>query len=215
MYDKFIKLLDDPKLATAIASFLVVILTWLTRQIMKVPRLFKDQKNTRRNQQSVIDGAKRDNILYRLKRTGAIYIHLVRYHNGGGALKRGAPLKMSVDIEKLGSACDLCATTCRQGKAKPILHQWQNIQITGSWNVVVKNTVLHPGEINVVKMEDLDHEHKEIWEEVSIAEYREIFVKHKRTCFYTIGISFCPRFKNSNHSDGALSLAARQMANLL
>ena len=215
MYDKIIKLLDDPKLATAVASFILVLFTWLTRQAMRIPRHFKNKANTKRNQQSVIDGAKRDHVLAKLKKTGAIYIHLIRYHNGGGALKHGAPLRMSVDIEKLGSACDKCVTKCRSNGSGPLIYNWQNILISGSWLNVVKHSVLNPTEVTVVKKKQLDHEHQEIWEASNISMYKEIFVIHKRTCFYTIGLSFCPRFEEVGQADGALSLASRQMANLL
>lgn len=217
MYDKFIKLLDDPKFAAGIASMLLAAVGWLTRQLSKVPHQYRQKAREKRNQQSVVDGARRDRIMHDLKRTGAKYIHLVRYHNGGSKLKQGVPISLTVDLEKTGSICDKCITKCRfyNGEIKPLMNDWQNIKIQGSWFNVVKRTVLSPNDVNIVKLSQLDAAHQQIWEKYVIDEYHEILVKHKKDCFYTIGLSFCPRFKNHGQTQGILSLAARQMANLL
>lgn len=217
MQGKIIKLLDDPKLATAIASFMVVLLSWITRHLMKIPRLYKDKSREKRNQRAIIEGGKRDRILNELLDTGAKYIHLVRYHNGGSKLKHGVPIAMSVDMEKTNDmVCEKCATKCRfyRGSVDPIIDEWQKIKLRGSWFDVVKHTVMNPNDVNVVNSDQLDASHRQIWEQYTIDQYHEILVKHKRDCFYCIGLSFCPRMKEVN-TQGKLSLAARQMANLL
>jgi hypothetical protein len=218
MYEKLIKLLDDPKLAGAVATMLLAVFTWFARQMSFVPKYYIQKANTKRNENSVIDGARRDQLLNKLKHTGAIYIHLIRYHNGGGELKKGVPIKLTVDIEKLGHVCSKCVSGCRMRTREfppPIIDQWQNITITGCWNNIVRKTVLNPHDVTFVTYKDMDHEHRDIWDQYNIKAYKEIFVKHRKTCFYTIGISFCNRFEDVKNIDGALSMAAKQMANLL
>lgn len=216
MLDKLLRILDDERITAAFAAFVLAIFTFIIRQASKLPRIIENARNTKRNQQSIIDGARRDGILRDLKDTGAKFIHLVRYHNGGGALKRGTPIYMTVDIEKLGSACDNCIAHCRayKGHAEPIIDERQKIRINGAWFNVVKKTVLNPDDVNEVRPEDLDENHRQIWEKYNIQEYHEIFVVHKHDCFYCIGLSFCSRFTAARTS-GSMSIAARQMANLL
>jgi hypothetical protein len=217
MLDRLLKILDDDRAAGAIAAMALGVITWVVRNFGKIPRLLEYKRIERRNRESIVDGAKRDNILNELKATGAKYIHLVRYHNGGGALKRGTPIYLSVDIEKTGISCEGCLSHCRtyKGYVPPIIDEWQKIRIKGAWFGIVENTVLNPDDVNVVNYEDLDHEHREIWDRLNLKEYHEIFVLHKNDCFYCIGLSFCSRFQGSVHTSGVLSLASRQLANLL
>lgn len=210
-------MLDDERLAAGAAAFALAFVTWIIKQGGAIPRYFEQKKYSKRNTASIIDGAKRDMVMRSLKDTGAKYIHLIRYHNGGGHLKKGSPIHLSVDIEILGDSCDHCITHCRQfkGYKVPIQPDWQNIKIQGSWFTVVRETVTNPEVVNVVRYEQLDLQHQHIWEGYNIKEYHEIFVCHMADCFYCIGLSFCSRFAHKADTAGLMSLASRNLANLL
>ncbi len=123
---------------------------------------------------------------------------------------------MTVDWEETGHVCTNCVANCRNYREIPRLqNQWQGIHITEAWHRVIEKTLLLKGEINTVNYSNLDGNHQQLWNDAKIHIYKEVLIKHKKFGFYTLGLSFCIRFKNYDDADGMMSLAARQLKNLL
>lgn len=217
----FWKLISDEKVVAALGALIVALLTYMTRALTYVPRKFKEKQNKIANQQAIVAGWKRNEILSGLLDVGAVYVLLVRYHNGGGLLKNSRFIYMSVDVEKLGYVCMKCMGNCQargNGFAKSIAKDWQNFKIynTDGYFEWIKDVVVHDNKVHSVDIEQMDTNGKMLNASYGIYAVREIFVKHADNRFYTILLAFCKRTRNIDDSiNSQIIMAANRMAPLV
>lgn len=146
------------------------------------------------------------------RQTGALYIHVIRYHNGGGGIKKGNPLRMTVEWEYPGTHCSGCMNDCPIHQKVPrIQRDWDNVPLTPAWLHIVRNTVENKDKTNSHSIENLDQESRDIWTVYRISLYKEKFIKHTETSFYTLGISFCERTKMIENVDGLMVHASNRL----
>ena len=137
---------------------------------------------------------------------GAIYSHVIQYHNHG-------PKKMSVLIESTGKPCKDCITKCsNQGTIRRLKEEWDDRPIDPFWLTrMALKTLELDGRVNHVNYDDLDTIHKEIWSDVNIYQFREILVKVKNDGFITLSFSFCSRFTEVGNVDAILTNLANRI----
>jgi hypothetical protein len=74
--------------------------------------------------------------------SGAIYVHIIHYHNGKVSMKKKYVLdKMTVEWEELGRVCHNCITKCRYTGVEPLQDQWDNVAISEGWREIMTETI--------------------------------------------------------------------------
>lgn len=200
-----------------IAAVIGLIVTALATWFYKVPRLITEKIIEKQQLKAIQSGSKVANIIADLcQRSGALYVHIIRYHNGGDRLKEGHPVNMTVDWEAVGTACNSCANQCEfRGHRVRVQADWQSQPLDQGWFKVVEKTISNKHEPQKWTIEEMDTKHQEIWSALGIFRFKEMFIKHKTKGFYTLGLSFCQRFKGYDRADGHMAHAAKQLINLL
>lgn len=203
-----------------IAALVAAILSLLVAFFKRIPK-FIGIKHTRLDEITVINkGSEINNIANDLSDySGAIYIHIVRYHNGGKRNKNKPVYwdKMTVDWEEIGRSCEMCITACRNRlEIKRVQKEWQGIPITDNWrHKVMDRTRMLSGEIHTVHKAELNKVHQSIFNRLGIGCYKEVYIKEKKDGMYTLGLSFCDRFINYQQAEGMIYLAAKQLRNII
>lgn len=203
-----------------VAALIVAILTALIAYFKKLPAyIIKKRAEKRRRRLEITQlaavkaGNKINNIIDQLGNdTGALYVHIIRYHNGGYPLEVGHALNMTVEWEEPGHSCDGCMTQCSMYKKVPrVQHQWKGQPVTGNWFDIIEHTLNNKTECTTIPIENMDDEHADLWKTYNIALFKEVFIKHTELGFYTLGLSFCRRTKDIDVADGLMVHAAGQL----
>jgi len=202
-----------------IAGLIAAILAALIAFFKRVPKFIGITRTPLTGVKIVNKGSEINNIINDLSDySGAIYVHIVRYHNG--KKDKNKPIhwdKMTVEWEEIGHACDKCITACRNRlEVKRVQKEWQKIPITDNWRHKAMNkTRSLQGEINTICKGDLNEIHQSIFDRLDIECYKEVYVKSDQTEMYTLGLSFCGRFSNYVQAEGMIYLAAKQLRNII
>jgi len=166
------------------------------------------------------DGLK--TIFRTLKRhSGALYIHVIRYHNGHEADDKSEIIdydRMSIEYEIIGKTCGLCGADCFKltGGIPEVKPDWQGIPIADDWRAECYNkTMKSKGEVNTVSIDQMSAAGQEIFEIHRLKIYKEIFICKTKRGIYTLGLSFCNKFEKPSLADGMMTLAAKQLSNNL
>lgn len=196
----------------AIAAILVVLVIVLFKFFSKVPSMVLEKYRTKKYKSGMYKASAINNIMNHLgKRSGAIYVHIVRYHNGGREFA-------TVEWEETGNICTGCTfKDCfESGEEIPLLQsRWQRSPLKNDWIAVVEKSINLHGQINKVVPKDLDEMSKKIWEEARIVLYKEVFLKIKHSGVYTLGLSFCKFHDTTEDNDALIFQLANQLRHLL
>ena len=180
-----------------LAGLVALLLTAAATFFRKLPQYIVE-KRQRRNFEDVVN---LDIILDDLvEETGAVYGHIIKYHNGNKELKPGAEWRMTVTWESLGKPCLDCEHKCVFGKTnkrKRLQQDWDNVPVSSNWFRIVSKAYLNPNQphITYITDEDLSDIEVEVWKQAGIHSFMEILIKVKDRKFFTLGLSFC-----ENHS---------------
>lgn len=209
IFDKVIS-----KITEELATLLIIIITSLFAFFRKLPERFLH--NYRKNKQlaGLMKGSNINNIVSELKWGGALFIHIIRYHNGG-------PYKMTIEWEEVGIPCLGCAHPCRRNliTPKPLQQDWQAVKVSAVWNkVVISKTIQLDGAVNtvVITNDGFDQFTKDIWEASKIYTYMEVLLKHSGSKeSWCLGLSFCENFQDFEGVRVNMEMAARKLRKLL
>jgi len=203
-----------------IAGLVAAIIAALLAFFKRVPKLIGVKRTVLDGVVIVDRGSEINNTVNHLgKYSGAIYIHIIRYHNGKSN-RPGKPVywdKMTVAWEETGRACQNCLTQCGNSKdIRPVQKEWEKIEITPDWRLkVLDKTRQLNGDIHTVTIEQMGRFHKSVFKSLGIKTYKEVYIKEKKGEMYTLGLSFCARFENYFEAEGMMMLAAKQLKNVL
>lgn len=156
-----------------------------------------------------------------LKRwSGALYIHVIRYHNGEDTKHAGDVVhydRMTVEYEVIGHTCGECGSDCFKVTGIPeVKEEWKGVKIDDDWRArCYEPTCRSRGDVNTVKIEQLNKSGQDIFNRLEIKVFKEIFICKTKRGTYTLGLSFCNRYKKVNLADGMMTLAAKNLSNNL
>lgn len=203
--------------ALILASIGAIILAGLKR----LPK-FIGFERTILDELTIINRAEALRLIFRtLKRhSGALYIHIIRYHNGKKIEHEGDPViydRMSVEYEIIGHTCGDCGTDCFKITGVPeVKHEWQKIPIADDWRAeAYDKTMASKGQVNTVRKEQMSKVGQEIFDRLKIEIFKEIFICKTKRGTYTLGLSFCSRYRKVGLADGMMVLAAKNLSNSL
>lgn len=204
------KLFED-KTIEVISVIVTALFIAINRFFKKLPGAILHRIRRGKQLDGLQKGSAINNIIRKLALdSGAIYVHLIRYHNGG-------PYKMTVEWESIGRICHNCVKQCGNFKSiKPLQSDWSGQPVSNIWSLVIQNTIKLDGLINEVDGCNFDKLHKDIWIDAKIHSYKEIVLKHKANKdTWCLGLSFCERFNNHNEADIMMEMASRKLKKLL
>jgi hypothetical protein len=211
------------KSAEGIIAGLVFLFTLLISMWKRIPKKVLHQYRKNNQLEGLKKGSEINNIMSKLKSSGAIYITIIRYHNGG-------PYKMSVEWEVLGDPCMKCAHQCKNyGNLKPLQKDWQGIKVNNVWAKITSETIMSDGRMNTKRIEWFDSDqvvkdcnstdiefNKKIWDLYGISSFKEMLLTHKSGKeSYTLGLSFCARFRDYEEADLQMEMARRKLRHLI
>ena len=147
----------ENKATEIVVTILVFSISALVAFFRKLPKRYKHNYRRKRQMEGLRKGSTINNIIRKLTlESNAIYIHVIRYHNGG-------PYKMSVEWEGTGLTCAGCTHSCRNFKGvRPVQKDWQNEKVTDIWGEIVYNTIRLDGGLNIVTSNTFDQMHMDI-----------------------------------------------------
>ena len=199
--------LIEGKLNEGLAVLIATILTSIILFFKKLPGLIQHKTKAK----VILHDWKKDSKVFGyiqddVDRCGAIYSHVIQYHNHG-------PKKMSVLIESIGKPCTNCISKCRNvASIRRLQEEWIERPIASFWlDRMALKTLELDGRVNHVNYDELDNLHKEIWNDVNINQFREILVKVKNDGFITLSFSFCSRFTEAENIDARLTNLANRI----
>jgi len=152
--------------------------------------------------------------------SGALYIHVIRYHNGKKNKDLSKPVhydRMSVEYEEIGKTCGQCGTDCFKFKTIPELKpDWQKIPIADDWRKgVYDKTVALKQSVHTISVDQLDQSGQEIFQRFHIKLFKEIYIGTTERGTYTLGLSFCTKFEDTNSAEGLMTLSSKQLSNYM
>lgn len=192
----------------AIGYVIAIMVAAVIAFFKKIPLFYRTKANKIRNELIWKNASATYNIIQRLAdTTGAIYVHVVRYHNKG-------PHKLTIDAEVLGRSCDNCITKCNYNRQiKRIQHDWQGVPLT-SWGVKNALQVMQDKSVNLI-VNNISEAEKDVFVNYGIYNMRQVFIKHKHDGFIVLSVSFCERFKAINNVNGLIESEARRLEKYL
>ena len=198
-----------------VTGIIVIIGTAVLTLMKKLPSVIITNRKEHRHIKFIDQASNINNIIDTLaKHSGAIYVHVVHYRNGYKGKKYKAN-RMTVKYERTGLVCDMCASKCML-EIKRIQDDWDEIEISDYWLSVMEETINLDGRINTIRFDELEPISQSIWKNLHIEVYKEIFIKSINLhSYFTLGLSFCNRFKKFDWAEGMMSLAARQLKTAL
>jgi hypothetical protein len=219
------KIIEMVKSLEGIIAGLVFLFTSLIYFLKKMRLRERILHHYRKNKQlaGLREGSEINNIIAKLKNSGATYITIIRYHNGG-------PYKMSVEWEALGDPCTTCVHQCAvYGKLKPLQKDWQGIKVNNVWAEIIEKTISLDGKLNTKDMAWFDSDdvvdnhsqldidfNKNIWKAYGIDTFKEVLLSHKSgKQTMTLGLSFCARFSDYHGADIKMEMARRRLKELV
>ena len=151
--------------------------------------------------------------------TGAIYGHIINYHDGHKELLAGDKWRMTVTWESLGKPCVSCTNTCEfreLGGRKRLQEEWQDVHVTSGWFKTVSKAYLDKSTYHLTSVTDkkIGKEELEIFQRSGIHTFVEILIKVKNKTFYTLGLSFCKKYEEEGRYI-AIIPAGKRLAKLL
>lgn len=220
-----IKLMDWQEKANEFAAAVLLALgAALIAFFKKLPKYLREKKKAKELKAAVelqFAAVKVGNKINRIidslgNSTGALYVHIIRYHNGGDAVKPGKGLNITVEWEEPGKPCSGCVDKCSfYNKVPRIQHEWKGQPVVGNWFDIVDHTLNHKDGVTTYSIEEMDSAHQDVWQRVNIHLYKEMFIKHTEMGFYTLGLSFCRRLRNVRNVDGQMIQAVGQLKQLI
>jgi len=206
-----IQKLFEEKTIEIIGIIVTAIFLSLNRFFKRLPDYIFQKIRKEKQLEGLQKGSAINNVIRELAlNAGAIYVHLIRYHNGG-------PYKMTVEWESLGRACPQCITKCKNYKGiPPLQNDWRSYQLSNIWAEIVAKTIQMDGVINEVDGSGFDQLHKDMWNNYKIHSYKEVIVKHKSNKdTWCLGLSFCQRFEDHHEANAMMDMARRKLKDLL
>ena len=150
--------------------------------------------------------------------SNAVYNVINLYHNGGGNLEKNTKIHLTIKWERIrNNLCSGCMTTdCVLKQRIPrIKDDFQQDEINDEWRQFVNKTVHLKGEINSSTTDKIGPLTKQVWAKYGVFKYNEVILKHKSYGFYTLGMGYCHRFKDTTVPYGIIQRAVNRLKKLL
>jgi hypothetical protein len=197
-----------------IAGLIAAFVAWFTLILRKLPDYLLEVRQKREFDKL----GKLDVLLDEIvDDVGAIYGHVIKYHNGGEELAVGNNWLMSVVWESVGKPCHDCGDRCAFAKKhKRLQSEWQKEPISSEWFKIVQKSYLEREKCHATSIDDknLGEVQRQIFKRSNIHTYMEVFIKSRKMEFFTLGLSFCDKHEGLK-SCGAVIITARQLNKLL
>jgi len=185
----------------------------------KLPRYIAEKISEHRNIKALSAGsAINDAIAHVTEDSKAVYNLINLYHNGGGNLEKNTKIHVTIKWERIRSSlCSGCMRTdCVLKQRIPrIKDDFNKEEINDEWRQFVSKTVHLKGEINSSETDMIGRLTKQIWEKYGVFKYNEVVLKHKSYGFYTLGMAYCHRFKDTVVPYGSIGRAVNRLKKLL
>ena len=214
------------KVDEGLVAFLLLISTAVIAFIKRIPAKVIHEYRRRKQLVDIAKGSEINNIIRKLKVTGALFIHIIKYHNGG-------PYKMTVEWEAVGDPCHYCKHQCthfKNGKVQPLQKHWVNQRVSNVWAHIIGKTLHLNGGLNTFTIGDFDklvedpekhveaaeiENHKAIFRSANIEVFKENLLIMSGKDSYTLGLSYCPQAVITEENDIDQLMAARLLKKAL
>jgi hypothetical protein len=192
----------------AVGYIIAILIAALLAFFKKIPFFYRSKANRIRNETIWYNASATYNIIQNLADiTGAMYVHVVRYHNKG-------PHKLTIDAEVTGKSCGNCVTQCHLNRRiERMQHDWQAVPLT-SWGVKNALNILNNTATDLT-VQDITESERDVFMRYGICTMKQVFIKHKPDGFIVLSVSFCCRFKAINNVNGLISQEARRLEKYL
>ena len=215
-YMEWYKLFEE-QISKGLGALIGIVIATAIVFFRKLPKYIIEKISESRNVRALAIGSSINDELYTISENSyAMYNHIILYHNGKGNIKKDKEIHMTVKWERIGHTCDGCMSDCSfKGKIPRIKKDWKNQEVSPQWRKLVERTVNLKHELINSNFDDMEDEVKDIWEKAKIFAYKEILIKHKSFGFYTLGLSYCQRFKDVNIPEGIIKKSVNKLKELL
>ncbi len=215
------KLFED-QINKGLGAIIGIAITALLIFLRKLPKYITEKISESRNILAISTGGKiSDEFDIIQENSLAMYNHIIYYENGGGAISKDKTMHMTIKWERVGPICGGCMSTICPLKINipKLKKDWQDIEVSEGWRKVISRTVTAKGIFIENSIDDdeklLTDEVKDIWKKNHIFVYREVVIKHKRKGFYSLGLSYCSKFKDFDIPKGILYKSINKLKELL